>query len=169
MAEEQKRCEETRLMLSSSCLKIEYFPLEGKRLAFYKSLHTPRLLVPVNSRQAVISSLHNIAHPGIRATKRLVTSRFVWQRLRADIAEFCRSCQQCVRSKVTSTVHAQVQTIVLPMRRFSHVHLDLVGPLPTVSSGFSHLFTMVDRSTSWEEVVPIGGTSTEECAAAFFT
>jgi hypothetical protein len=91
------------------------------------SLHTPRLLVPVNSRQAVISSLHNIAHPGIRATKRQVTSRFIWQRIGADIAKFCRSCQQCVRSKVTSTVHTQVQTIELPVRRFSHVHVDLVG------------------------------------------
>ncbi len=104
MAVEQDRCEETRLMLSSSRLNIEYFPMEGKR-------HTPRPLVPVNSTQAVISSLHNFAHPGIRATKRLITSRFVWQRVGAYIAEFCRSCQQCTRSKVTSTVHTQVQKI----------------------------------------------------------
>ncbi len=153
MEVEQERCEETRLMLSSSSLKIEYFPVEGKRLACDVSLHTPRPLVPVNSRQAVISSLHNIAYPGIRASKRLVTSRFVWQQMGADIAKFCRSCQQCTRSKVTSTVHTQVQTIALPVRRFSHVHINLVGPLPMVRGGFSHLFTMVDRST-------MGGRST---------
>ncbi len=91
------------------------------------SLHTPRLLVQVNSRQAVISSLHNIAHLGIRATKRLVTSSFISQLIGADIVKFCGSCQQCARSKVTSTLHTHVQTIELPVRRFSHVHVDLVG------------------------------------------
>ncbi len=111
MAVEQERCEETKLTLSSSSLRIEYFPVEGRKLACDVSLHSPRPLVPVSHRQAVISSLHNIAHPGIRATKRLVTSRFVWQRMGADIAEFCRSCQQCARSKVTSAVHTQVQPI----------------------------------------------------------
>jgi transposase InsO family protein len=114
-----------------------------------------------------MSSLHNIAHPGIRATKRLVTSRFVWRRMGADIAEFCRSCQQCARSKVTSTVHTQVQPIELPAKRFSHVHIDLVGPLRVASGGFSHLFTIVDRSTRRAEAVPIYGISIEECAAAF--
>jgi hypothetical protein len=169
MAGEQERCEETRLMLSTSSLKIEYFPVEGKRLACDVSLHTPRLLVPVNSRQAVISSLHNIAYPGIRVTKRLVTSRFIWQRMGADIAKFCRSCQQCTRNKITSTVHTHVQTIELPVRWFSHAHINLVGPLPMVRGCFSHLFTMVDRSTKWAEAVPICGNSTEECATAFFT
>jgi hypothetical protein len=157
MAVEQERCEETKLTLSSSSLHIEYFPVEGRKLACDVSLHSPRPLVLVSYRQAVISSLHNIAHPGIRATKRLVTSRFVWRRMGADIAEFCRSCQKCARSKVTSDVHTQEQPIELPAKRFSHVHVDLVGPLPAASCGFSHLFTIVDRSTRWPEAVPICG------------
>jgi hypothetical protein len=56
MAVEQERCKETRFMLSSSSLHIEYFPVEGKRLACDVSLHSPRPLVPVSYRQAVISS-----------------------------------------------------------------------------------------------------------------
>jgi cleavage and polyadenylation specificity factor subunit 1 len=169
MAVEQQRCEETRNTLSSSSLQVKYFPVEGNQLACDVSLHTPRPLVPASYRQAVIRSLHSIAHPGIRATKRLVSSRFVWRRMGADIAEFCKGCQQCARSKVTSAVHAQVQPIEMPAKRFSHVHVDLVGPLPAASGGFSHLFTIVDRSTRWAEAVPISGTSTEECAAAFFS
>ena len=39
-----------------------------------------------------------------------------------------------------------VQRIDIPSRRFSHVHLDLVGPLHSVR-GYTHLFTVVDRST----------------------
>ncbi len=88
MAAEQERCEETRLTLSSSSLQIKYFPVEESQLACDVSLHSPRPLVPVSYRQAVIRSLHSIAHPGMRATKRLVSSRFVWRRMGADIAEF---------------------------------------------------------------------------------
>jgi hypothetical protein len=54
MAVEQGRCEKTRLMLSSSSLKIEYFTEAGGKLAYEVSLHTPRPLVPVSFRRAVI-------------------------------------------------------------------------------------------------------------------
>jgi hypothetical protein len=48
MAVEQERCEETKLTLSSSSLHIEYFPVEGRKLACDVSLHLPRPLVPVS-------------------------------------------------------------------------------------------------------------------------
>jgi hypothetical protein len=53
----------------------------------------------------------------------------------SQIAGMCRDCQSCARSKTTSTAHSSVQPIEIPARRFSHVHIDLVGPLPASSSG----------------------------------
>ena len=35
---------------------------------------------------------------------------------------------------------------MLPSRQFSHVHLDLVGPLPS-RHGFTYLLTMIDRTS----------------------
>jgi hypothetical protein len=70
---------------------------------------------------------------------------------------------------VTSTVHTQVQPIEIPAKRFSHVHIDLVGPLPISSGGHSHLLTMVDRSTRWAEAIPLISTSTASCADAFLS
>jgi hypothetical protein len=132
------------------------------------SLARPRPVVPVSLREAVFSSIHSIAHPGIRATKRMVSARFVWRGMGADIAWFCRDCQRCARGKVTSTVRTQIQPIQLPVKRFSHVHIDIVGPLPASHGGCTHLLTMVDRSTRWAEAVPLVSTSTSSCAAAFF-
>ena len=37
-----------------------------------------------------------------------------------------------------------------PDSRFAHVHVDVVGPLPTVN-GQTHLLTCVDRFTRWAE------------------
>ncbi len=57
----------------------------------------------------------------------------------------------------------------MPARRFSHVHIDLVGPLPASSSGHTHLFTVVDRSTRWPEAIPLAGKTTADCVEAFLS
>jgi hypothetical protein len=130
---------------------------------------TARPVVPVSFRQQVFSSGHNIAHPGIRASKRLISARFVWRKMGSQIAELCRDCQSCARSKTTTTGHSSVQPIEMPEKRFSHVHIDLVGPLPASSQGHTHLFTVVDRSTRWPEAVPLAGTTSADCVEAFST
>ena len=43
--------------------------------------------------------------------------------------------------------------------------MDLVGPLPP-SSGYTHIFTIVDRTTRWPEAIPLRETSTIDCAKA---
>ena len=37
-----------------------------------------RLLVPVSMHRLIFNSVHSLAHPGIRATRCMLTSRFVW-------------------------------------------------------------------------------------------
>lgn len=38
---------------------------------------------------------------------------------------------------------------------FRHIHIDVVSP-PSLSNGFTHLFTCVDRPTCWPYVIPSG-------------
>ena len=61
-----------------------------------------------------------------------------------------------------------VPAIPVPSRRFSHVHIDIVGPL-TSSLGYSYLLTMIDRTTRWPEAVPLSSISTETCVRAFIS
>jgi len=58
-----------------------------------------------------------------------------------------------------------LQTFTVPHRRFDHIHVDIVGPLPT-SRGCSYLLTMVDRFTRWPEAIPLAETSALTCARA---
>jgi hypothetical protein len=60
-----------------------------------------------------------------------------------------------------------VQPIQVPTVRFSHVHLDLVGPLPCTKQGFTHLLTVIDRSTRWAEALLLRATAAADCAEAF--
>ena len=86
-----------------------------------------------------------------------------------DVMQFCKKCQTCARSKIQTHARAPVTPIPVPLRRFDHVHVDIVGPLPPSSEGWTHLFTMVDRTTRWCEVVPLSDTSSLTCANALFS
>jgi Integrase core domain len=62
---------------------------------------------------------------------------------------------------------AAVQPIPVPTTRFSHVHIDLVGPLPCSADGFAYIMTAVDRSTRWAEAWPLKATAAADCAEVF--
>ena len=63
-------------------------------------------------------------------------------------------------------MHLKSAVIPVPARRFSHVHIDLVGPLPQ-SEGFTQILTMIARSSCWLDAVPISDTSACSVASTF--
>jgi cleavage and polyadenylation specificity factor subunit 1 len=126
----------------------------------------PRPWVPHGFRRVVFDAIHNLAHPSVRSTRRLVAEKFVWPRMNAEVAEWARSCLACQTAKIGRHVRAPVEKIKVPNQRFSHIHVDLVGPLP-ISRGFTHLLTIVDRFTRWPEAIPLADTSAASCASAF--
>jgi hypothetical protein len=85
----------------------------------------------------------------------------------ADIGAWCRECQDCQRAKVTKQASAAISPIPIPDRRFSHLHTDLVGPLPASKEGFKYILTVVDRSTRWLEAVPLRDMEASTCLSAF--
>jgi hypothetical protein len=105
------------------------------------STGTFRPLVPRDLQQQVFEHLHGAAHPGRRATRRLISSRYVWKGLTTDVTAWAKACLGCQRAKIHRHVQVPPQHIPVPSRRFSHIHVDLVGPLPA-SKGFPYLFTI---------------------------
>ena len=101
---------------------------------------------PVQCCLKLFEQLHSIFHPGIRASRRVISSRFVWQGMSRDVGSWAKSCIPCQKSKISTHVHFTVPSILIPTRRFSHVHVDFVGALPS-SQGYLYLLTMTDRTT----------------------
>lgn len=129
------------------------------------STGVPRPLVPPEFRRNVFEVLHNLSHPGRKSTQKIISDKFVWHGLNKQVAQWTKECMQCQLSKVQYHVRAPLESFSVPEKRFSHIHVDLVGPLPP-SSGFTHLFTIIDRTTRWPEAVPLKETSTTTCADA---
>jgi len=75
----------------------------------------------------------------------------VWPAIQKDCRTWARACQHCQRSKVSRHIINPVGDFTLPPARFLHIHIDLVGPLPS-SEGFHYCLTAIDRFTRWPKV-----------------
>ena len=149
--------------------------LQFKRIALPDDPHTvicemstgtPRPLIPPSRRQAVVDQLHGIAHPGVKATLRLVKERFFWPNMDKDIRSWTKTCVACQTSKVHRHTRTPTSFIAMPAGRFQHVHVDLVGPLPP-ARGFTYLLTIVDRFSRWPEAIPITDIRAQTVCDAF--
>jgi transposase InsO family protein len=169
VAAAQTTCPEVVDLRAKPSLHVEPVICGAHVLLCDMSTGRPRPLIPPAFRQQLFQLVHGLAHPSIRATRRLLAARAVWKGLSADVSAWCRDCQACQRAKVTKQPRAPLQPIDVPVHRFTHVHVDIVGPLPVSSTGFSHVFTMIDRSTRWVEVVPLTSTTTSACVDALIT
>jgi transposase InsO family protein len=125
----------------------------------------PRPIVPKSWRKIVFETIHNLSHPSIRATRTLITRKFMWHGINKDVSTWAKNCIACQTSKVQRHTKAPLSTFTVPPRRFDHINVDIVGPLPQ-SQGNRYLFTIVDRFTRWPEAIPLSETSTETCARA---
>ena len=117
-------------------------------------------------RHPIFDSLHNLSHPGIKATQRLFTERYVWPNINTDVQNWTKTCLQCQRSKIQRHTCAPLSNFDLLNHRFSHVHIDIVGPLPH-SNGYTHILTCVDRFTRWPEAIRISNIPAESIAKSF--
>ena len=90
-----------------------------------------RKLRPVIPAFLIFCYFHNSAHPRIRGCVRLLADVVVWNGIKKDVAIRARQCLQCCRSKVPRHTLAPFQKISSPPTScFTHVDVDLTGPLP---------------------------------------
>lgn len=170
-AEAQKNDSEIQNFLhdNASSLHLELKPcqISDHELVCDTSTGTPRPFVPTTFRKLIFQHLHNISHPGIAATTKLICSRYVWPCMKKQIKTWVRECDKCQRSKIQRHTKSPLGTFATPDARFSHIHIDIVGPLP-ISDGFQYLLTMIDRFSRWPEAVPIPDTSARTICRTIF-
>ncbi len=153
MAAEQHRCPETQQLLGSTSLKLAFHQTGAQRLAgdVFISNFCPIFL---KFRKTIFGHFHYVAHPRRLASRRIVSSRFVWRRLSRDITAWSPGYLACQRGKIHCHTRLATQPIPILQQRFSHLHLDFVGPLQ-YSNNFNYIFAIIDHTSKWMEAIPL--------------
>jgi hypothetical protein len=84
---------------STTALRLEKLPIPGSTVSIYcdTSAGRSRPYVPGPLRLQVFQSVHNLSHPGTKATAKLVAQRFVWLGVQKD----CRTWRVVASSSST--------------------------------------------------------------------
>lgn len=158
-------------MLDSVQNRPEKFPMwriEGGRLFKRSNFKYPELncgndwllVVPKPLRPSVIEGCHNpptSGHLGVRKTASKISSQYYWPKLKADVTKYVNHCETCLRIKPEqkSPIGHMLSPQVTTSRPWQTISIDLVGPLPRSSSGFSHIFTILDCFSKFILLFPL--------------
>ncbi|GFV12230.1 retrovirus-related Pol polyprotein from transposon opus [Trichonephila clavipes] len=80
-------------------------------------------------RRTIYNHLHNLSHPGIAASTKLICSRYVWPGMKCQIKKWVRCCESCRKSKIQRPTKTPLGTSSLPDAKFSPIRIDIVDPL----------------------------------------
>jgi hypothetical protein len=119
-------CPDCQCARSSPALRMSEISLRSSSILVDTSSGVFRPLIPATFRCPIFDTINSLAHPGIRASRRLISSLFVWPDLASQVGAWCRDFQQCQQGKVTSQLLLPPGLIANPAQRFSHLHIDLV-------------------------------------------
>jgi hypothetical protein len=137
-------------LLGGTSLKLAFRQTGAQCLAEDVSIGTFCPILPLTFRKAFFDHFQNVAHRRRLASRRIISFRFVWRGLSSAVTAWARGCLACQRGKIHRHTRLAPQPIPIPQRRFSHLHVDLVGPLQ-YSNNCNYIFTIIDRTSKWME------------------
>ena len=152
--------------------KLQIAKVEGigetKPLYYEVNNRRTRCYILKSARRTIFNEQHNLSHPGIRGTRKLLNEKYFWPNINSDCKEWTLECHQCQLNKVNRHTVTQLGKFATTTKRFRHVHMDLVGPLPP-SKENRYILTMIGRFSRWGEAVPLPNMETSTVVEVFVT
>jgi hypothetical protein len=94
-------------------------------------------------------------HGGVARTVARLQSNYYWPGMSNDATNFVKTCRTCQLSKTPKPAKQPLQLLEVCDRANQRLHIDLIGPLKTMSSGDKYVMVMTDGFTKFCEVAAI--------------
>ena len=130
-----------------------------------------RLVVPKEMRSTVLQAYHDdpfSGHQGLSVTYDRLRKKVYWDGMYADVDNYVKSCDQCMRNKPGAVPNRQ-PLMLTPVGDdiFERVGTDVCGPYPESEDGNKFVLAFVDHLSRWAITVAVPETSAETIAKHF--
>jgi len=130
-----------------------------------------QLVLPCTRREKVLMLAHKSvfgSHMGMKKTKERIRYNFFWPGMAKDIAEYCKTCEDCQLRRVNKVSdRAPITAVVRPSLPFEVVNIDIIGPIqPPSGRGHKYILCLMDQHTRWPEAIPLKSLSAKATCEA---
>ncbi|GFW76159.1 hypothetical protein TNCV_2058061 [Trichonephila clavipes] len=101
------------------------------RYSPHAEVEEAQLVVPTHEREKILKLHHDAptaAHYGADGTFSRISSKYYWTGMRKFIADYVKSCSECIRYKATNQKPAGLLQTPVPAQRFESIAIDLLVP-----------------------------------------
>ena len=112
-----------------------------------------RIFVPEKLANAVIKTVHNKIHLGIRRTINVIKESYIFKNVSKLVKAYVRACDACQRSKPSRKIVPIYHPYEVVSQKFEVMHLDLLK-LPE-ARGYKYLFNCIDRYSRYVWCIPL--------------
>lgn len=134
----------------------KYIP---SRVNLNSNLTEWKLLVPKSQKVHIIRTFHDpptSSHFGFFKTISKIQEMYYWPKMRRDVLHYIRSCKVCGAQKSSSKARMGLmgseKKVNFP---FQILAVDLVGPLPRSTHGYTHLLVVGDWFSKYTLLYPL--------------
>ena len=165
IAQKQIKYASKKLISKYTSVTLTEYPVRvsDKKILCENSKNHPRPYVPPSCRKRIFNHFHSISHPGKRTSQKLISDRFFLPSVNTNILTWTQHCIPCQK---TDTDTQKEIMVYFQLSMVLHVHIDIVGPLPTSNENL-YILTMINKFIRWPSAHAIKDISAQNIGKIF--
>jgi hypothetical protein len=110
-------------------------------------------------KESILREAHDSAysiHPGSTKIYKDLKTRYWWNGMKRDVAEYVALCDTCQRVKAEHQRPARLlQPLKIPEWKWEEIGMDFIVGLPRTQAGYDSIWVIVDRHTKVAHFIPV--------------